>query len=1290
MKKWALSFLFVALLPVWLLAQAPVIYDISPSIVHQTATESIVISGNYFQPGPTVDMGAGITITSVTYINVNFVSVDVDVAFDAPLGFHDVILTNFDGLADTLVDGLEVLEDDMYPPDITVLFPTCVDTPTVSCPDSGIYISLSDEHGLDTTTLELVVDGTPYHIDDPELSVDFGGSDTLIIFRPSSPWSDGDMVVWSLTVCEDMLHNGIPSALTCRFIVDLSPPYVTGHTPPAGGTTDDLAPIVSFALEDEFSGVDTSSVIISVNGVHYPSSDASIHWRGDTLYWEALRAGVLFSDGDTVSVCVIYAQDNPDFCEPNAIEDSICWFFRIYVPPPEDINIVIHQINPANFPVITALCYVFDDEGRTIMYLDENNFTVHEDGLFEYPIIVQSLGGGGNADIVFVLDVTGSMSGRIHDILDQIADFADSLAHVAINFRLGLVTFGDTVYFPFGTDLTSDVSEYEDWLEHVPMVGGGDGPEVSLDGIADALDSLHWRMGAQRVIIMITDYRPHTAGDGTSFSDETVESVCDLLVATNTLCFTVTPDLPEFHGPGSVSDCSGGSWYLLGTPFSEILASLVESIRGGYYVSYTTHHPIADCTDRDVEIEARYLTLSDEDEMPYAAPCSPEAHIVAPLPEKITSRRYQQIIMDLGDFEGDIDESSIRFVVEGVEYNTVMPQLELSGGGETLMFTPSIPFVNEQYVECGLTRMYDSQGSPAIHGPVAWHFWVDLEGPRVSSEEPSDGEYLTPQPPTVNPQYYPEIAFDITDNLSGVDSTSIVVFIEDTWMADFIELSILSDGVDWDGTRFSFDPAEYGATFGDRDTVCVNVVRAGDSPDYGDPNPLEDAPYRFCFVIPDDDTIGPIISDFSPSNVPATVPFRITCHINDTSGIFDDNTDTTGYGVYLVYDSDGSVDDGSYNTVQMSPDPSDSTVFRTDELLPGQAQDANFVYRVCAYDDDTDNGDPADRTQSCADATINFGNIIGPVAEIVKPLPETWTTNEDESIVIRLYDDENGVDDATIRLRVRGTVYSVDGTRLVYDFADSLLTYYPQPGEYWTTGEEVYVSLIAAEDSIGNPMEDSLYWSFWVDLEGPFGSDNLPENGDTVSDHQQDVMLRIRDALRDVDISSLVINIYGTDYIYTSPGIIWDPSTHILTFVPEMASPEVTYENGDTVWVCLNQITDSEPDYGEPNDIREPYCWFFIPFVPPLSFCNALPNPFTPNGDGYNDVVEFTYPRQYLGRGQVSIYTIENRHIRDLPVGERFWDGTDASGNPLPRGVYLYTISMDDEVVCNGTVLLIR
>jgi len=87
------------------------------------------------------------------------------------------------------------------------------------------------------------------------------------------------------------------------------------------------------------------------------------------------------------------------------------------------------------------------------------------------------------------------------------------------------------------------------------------------------------------------------------------------------------------------------------------------------------------------------------------------------------------------------------------------------------------------------------------------------------------------------------------------------------------------------------------------------------------------------------------------------------------------------------------------------------------------------------------------------------------------------------------------------------------------------------------------------------------------------------------------------------------------------------------------------------------------------------------------------PNPFTPNGDGINDVVRFKVAELGLTQPTATIYTFEGRAIQtldNLQSGELRWDGTDDSGQRQPPGVYLYVVREGGQSAASGQVTLAR
>ena len=87
------------------------------------------------------------------------------------------------------------------------------------------------------------------------------------------------------------------------------------------------------------------------------------------------------------------------------------------------------------------------------------------------------------------------------------------------------------------------------------------------------------------------------------------------------------------------------------------------------------------------------------------------------------------------------------------------------------------------------------------------------------------------------------------------------------------------------------------------------------------------------------------------------------------------------------------------------------------------------------------------------------------------------------------------------------------------------------------------------------------------------------------------------------------------------------------------------------------------------------------------------PNPFTPNGDGFDEEVIFRVSEAGLSAPSLQIFSFEGRQIfssAELRGGDLFWDGTDTSGNAQRPGVYIYVVRDNNQTVDSGHVTLAR
>ncbi len=146
------------------------------------------------------------------------------------------------------------------------------------------------------------------------------------------------------------------------------------------------------------------------------------------------------------------------------------------------------------------------------------------------------------ADIVFVIDSTGTMQEKILTVYSVSESFADKLADSGIDYRLGLVEFkdyegpGNPIDLPYKYyGMTSDINTFKEWIGSLVASGGGDIPESTLDALYHTATDVPWRKDAKRVAILISDAPPRVpevaacGDDPTSPSGYTYEDVINML-----------------------------------------------------------------------------------------------------------------------------------------------------------------------------------------------------------------------------------------------------------------------------------------------------------------------------------------------------------------------------------------------------------------------------------------------------------------------------------------------------------------------------------------------------------------------------------------------------------------------------------------------------------------------------------------------------------------------------------------------------------------------------------------
>jgi hypothetical protein len=163
--------------------------------------------------------------------------------------------------------------------------------------------------------------------------------------------------------------------------------------------------------------------------------------------------------------------------------------------------------------------------GRESVQLQATDITVTIDGQAQDEVTLTCLVNGSTTDIVFLIDITGSMSNVIDSVRDSVVDFIDIIEDSGLAGTVSVVTFQDTVgvnrsfqetapandyerspfFEPVAIDDGSGVAELRSFVNRLEANRGADAPE----NLAGAID-----FARNNVIGVTSSGAPNVIGDG--------------------------------------------------------------------------------------------------------------------------------------------------------------------------------------------------------------------------------------------------------------------------------------------------------------------------------------------------------------------------------------------------------------------------------------------------------------------------------------------------------------------------------------------------------------------------------------------------------------------------------------------------------------------------------------------------------------------------------------------------------------------------------------------------------
>ena len=120
----------------------------------------------------------------------------------------------------------------------------------------------------------------------------------------------------------------------------------------------------------------------------------------------------------------------------------------------------------------------------------------------------------GQVDIVFVIDTTGSMSGYINNVKNNITAFVNEIESAGITPSFALVDYRDitcdgenstnTKKNPDGDNWFKNADDFKAEIAKLTVDGGGDTPETAIDALEMARQ-LNLRTSSQKFFVLVTD-----------------------------------------------------------------------------------------------------------------------------------------------------------------------------------------------------------------------------------------------------------------------------------------------------------------------------------------------------------------------------------------------------------------------------------------------------------------------------------------------------------------------------------------------------------------------------------------------------------------------------------------------------------------------------------------------------------------------------------------------------------------------------------------------------------------
>ncbi len=523
------------------------------------------------------------------------------------------------------------------------------------------------------------------------------------------------------------------------------------------------------------------------------------------------------------------------------------------------------------------------------------------------------------------------------------------------------------------------------------------------------------------------------------------------------------------------------------------------------------------------------------------------------------------ISFELMDLLSGMNDDSISIEVDGVEY--AITHAGVSWDGTEIIMDGTVlgwDFAHGDSVVVCVHSADNASGCGANSMDTCWYFNVNLRGPECVPIAPLDGWVVGCDDFTIR--------FYLADP-NGVDHSTI------GFSVDGAGYDVSSPEVTLEGDTVEFTSS---APWTHGQVVEVQITDADDS--LG--NTLED-PCVYSFSV---DLEPPLITPVTPphNGVVDTTQPRIVALLTDDTGISDSGLVICANGDCWDYES-------------LPPGLSfvaDSLIF--DPHIAGHFFDTDSVIITVYACDATQLCGP-----NCGDTSwVFFIDNLGPRAFLIEPDSGTWSSCSTQGFSVRVVDPSGLMMDSIVVL-VDGVPVRWPNANL--DYVDDTLIFTPDAD--WSHLDAISFELISAFDSVGNPLQDTIYTMVRIDLMPPEIGILSPLPGADDVGPEDIARMVITDDGCGLAVDEVALYLDGT-LVPFGAGLYWSGDT--LVFDPAMAG--LHYSEGDTVSLritaldcagyCPPNVVDTTWEFFVPDDDTIPPVW--IDYSPNLWLEDSL------------------------------------------------------------------------------------